>query len=54
MKLQTEAANSRIMDVDVASESANLVRTQISQQAAAAVLAQANLAPKLALILLQS
>jgi flagellin len=37
-----EAANSRIMDVDVASESSQLARFQILQQAGTAMLAQAN------------
>jgi flagellin-like hook-associated protein FlgL len=46
------AAESRIRDVDIAQESARLVSTQIRQQAAAAVLAQANLAPQLGLRLL--
>jgi len=47
------AAESRIRDADVASEAANLVRTQILQQAAASVLAQANQVPALALQLLR-
>jgi flagellin len=47
------AAAGRIMDADVAEESANLTRTQILQQAGAAVLAQANLQPSLALQLLR-
>ena len=47
------ASNSRIMDADFASETANLTRTQILQQAATAVLAQANQAPQLALSLLR-
>jgi flagellin len=46
------AANSRIVDVDVAIESASLARINISQKAATAVLAQANLSPQLALSLL--
>ena len=46
------AAESRIMDADIAEESAVLVRTQILQQAGAAVLSQANLQPSLALRLL--
>jgi flagellin-like hook-associated protein FlgL len=37
-----EAANSRIMDVDVAAESSQLARFQILQQAGTAMLAQAN------------
>jgi flagellin len=47
------AANSRIRDVDVASETANLSRTQILTQAGISVLAQANQVPQLALKLLQ-
>ena len=46
------AAESRIRDADIASESANLVRLNILQQAAAAVLAQANQQPALAISLL--
>lgn len=48
-----KTAESRIRDADVAQESANLIRTQILQQAASAVLAQANQAPSLALTLLR-
>ena len=48
------AAASRIVDADIASESAQLTRTQIAQRAAQAVLAQANQIPSLALILLKS
>jgi flagellin len=47
------AAESRIRDVDVAAESAELTRTNILQQAGAAILAQANNQPQLALRLLQ-
>jgi flagellin len=47
------AANSRIRDVDVAEETASLSRSQVLAQAAAAVLAQANQAPQLALGLLR-
>ncbi|MCL4158038.1 UNVERIFIED_CONTAM: hypothetical protein GTU68_059450, partial [Idotea baltica] len=47
-----KAAESRIRDVDVAEESSNLLRNNILQQAGAAVLAQANLQPSLALQLL--
>lgn len=47
------AAESRIRDVDVASEAAELTRLNILQQAGAAVLAQANAQPQLALSLLQ-
>jgi flagellin len=41
-KVNLEAANGRIVDVDVASESANLARLNILQQAGTAMLAQAN------------
>lgn len=47
------AAESRIRDVDVAAEAAELTRVNILQQAGAAVLAQANNQPQLALRLLQ-
>jgi len=47
------AANSRITDVDVASETANLTRNQILSQAGMAVLAQANQMPQAALTLLR-
>ncbi len=46
------AAESRIRDVDVASEAAELTRLGILQQAGASVLAQANQQPALALSLL--
>ncbi|MEZ4336587.1 MAG: flagellin [Sandaracinaceae bacterium] len=46
------AANSRIRDVDVASESAAMTRNNILMQAGVAVLAQANQAPSVALSLL--
>jgi flagellin len=46
------AAESQIRDVDVAEEAANLTRLNILQQAGAAVLAQANQQPALALSLL--
>jgi flagellin len=46
------AANSRIMDVDVAEESASMTRNQILQQAGVAVLAQANALPQSALALI--
>jgi len=48
-----DAAAGRIQDADVAAESADLVRTGILQQAAAAVLAQANQQPALAIQLLR-
>jgi flagellin len=41
-KVNLESANSRIIDVDVASESANLAKQNILQQAGTAMLAQAN------------
>jgi flagellin len=46
-------ANSRIRDVDVAAETANLTRAQVLQQAGIAVLAQANVSSQVALVLLQ-
>lgn len=46
-------AASRIIDADVAAESAELIKNQILQQVASAVLAQANQLPALALQLLQ-
>jgi len=49
----TQAASSRISDVDVAEESARLVSYEIRQQAATAILSQANSQPALALRLLQ-
>lgn len=45
-------AESRIRDVDVASETAELTKNRILQQAAASVLAQANSQPQMALSLL--
>lgn len=48
------AAVSRIKDVDTAAETATLLRLQITQDAAAAILAQANQAPALALMLLSN
>ena len=47
------AAESRIRDIDVAAEAAELTRLNILQQAGAAVLAQANAQPQLALQLLR-
>jgi flagellin len=41
-KINLEAANSRIIDVDVATESSQLARFNILQQAGTAMLAQAN------------
>lgn len=48
----TMAAESRIRDVDIAMETADLTRNSILQQAATSVLAQANAQPQLALSLL--
>lgn len=47
------AAESRIRDADIAQEVAEMVRLQVLQQAGAAVLAQANQQPQVALALLQ-
>ena len=47
-------AEARITDVDVATDVADLVRKQIVQQAATAMLAQANQQPALALKLFQT
>jgi len=46
------ASNSRIRDVDVATESVNMTRSQILMQAGTAVLAQANQLPGMALSLI--
>ena len=46
-------ADSRIRDVDVAAETAELTKNRILQQAATSVLAQANTQPQLAMSLLQ-
>lgn len=51
-KTNLEAANGRIADVDIASESANLARLSILQQAGTAMLAQANQANQSVLRLL--
>ena len=51
-KTNLEAANGRITDVDIASESANLARLNILQQAGTAMLAQANQANQSVLRLL--
>ncbi len=47
-------ANSRILDADIAAESAELVRNNLLQQVGASVLAQANQIPALALSILGS
>lgn len=48
------AANARIMDIDFAEATANMVREQILQQAGTALLAQANLQPQISLALLEA
>ena len=48
----TLTSKSRIVDADFAAETAQLTQTQIIQQAATSVLAQANIAPQIALSLL--
>lgn len=52
-KENLSGAESRIRDVDVASETAELTKNRILQQAAASVLGQANTQPQLAMSLLQ-
>lgn len=47
------SARSRVQDADFASETANLTRSQILQQAGVAILSQANALPQLVLSLLQ-
>jgi flagellin len=47
------AANSRVVDTDYASETASLTKTQILQQAATAMLSQANASPNVVLALLK-
>lgn len=51
--LNTEASRSRILDTDYATETAELAKAQIIQQAATAMLAQANQQPQVVLALLQ-
>ena len=53
MRLNLSAANSRIRDVDVAEETAQMSKNQILSQSGVAILAQANQLPALALSLLQ-
>lgn len=48
-----ENSESRIRDLDVAEETANMTKYQILQQASASVLAQANSLPQVALMLLR-
>jgi len=52
-KVNLEAANSRIYDVDVAAETTRLARANILVQSGAAMLSQANAASQIALKLLQ-
>jgi flagellin len=53
VKVNSEAARSRILDTDYATETSELARTQIIQQAGTAMLAQANQLPQTVLSLLQ-
>ncbi|MBF0459753.1 MAG: flagellin FliC [Magnetococcales bacterium] len=53
ISLNTSTARSRIMDADIAAETANMTQNNIMQQAGTAVLAQANQQPALILKLLQ-
>src|SRR6185436_9629922 len=48
MRLNLSAANSRIRDVDVATETAKMAKNQVLSQAGVAVLSQANKLPELA------
>ncbi|MCG2586364.1 hypothetical protein LZ005_18660 [Massilia sp. TS11] len=50
---ELDAARSRIRDADFAQETAQLTRAQILQQAAMAVMTQANTQPRQALVLLR-
>ena len=50
----TSAARSRVLDADYAAETTELARTQIIQQAATAMLAQANQSQQAVLALLKS
>ena len=53
LKVNTEAAMSRIQDADFASETTNLTKSQILAQAATSMLAQANASKQNLLALLQ-
>jgi len=53
MRLNLSAANSRIVDVDVAEETSKMSRNQVLAQAGVSVLAQANQIPQMALGLLR-
>ncbi len=48
------AARNRITDIDVAQESAALLRSRIAQDIGVAILSQANLQPQIVLTLLQA
>jgi flagellin len=52
MRLNVSAANSRIRDVDVATETSNLSKNQVLTQAGASILAQTNQLPQMAFGLL--
>ncbi|MBD3256742.1 MAG: flagellin, partial [Candidatus Lokiarchaeota archaeon] len=52
MNENLQASESRIRDLDIAEESANMAKQQILQQASASVLAQANRMPQIALPLI--
>jgi len=53
IRVNTEAAKSRILDADFATETTALSRAQILQQTGTAMLAQANAVPQTVLALLQ-
>ncbi len=53
MRTNLTAANSRIKDTDIAEETASMARNQVLSQAGAAILAQANQGPQLAMTLLR-
>ena len=53
VKVNSEAARSRIADADYAVETSELARTQIIQQAGTSMLAQANVLPQTVLSLLR-
>lgn len=54
MNENIQSSESRIRDVDIAKETANMTKYQILQRASASILSQANQIPQLALSLLQS
>ena len=53
VKVEAQAAKSRVLDTDYAAETSELARTQIIQQAGTAILAQANQLPQTVLALLR-